>query len=51
MDQYEAPSIVELGSVDDLTCGTGNQHRWDSAYPGFFGILGIPLGTGGEYSS
>ena len=30
MDTYDAPRIVDLGSVESLTRGTGDDWAWDS---------------------
>lgn len=49
MKNYEAPKVTELGTVGDLTRGTGDEHAWDSEY-GIFGFVGIIVGNGGSPS-
>lgn len=49
MKSYESPAVIELGSVSDLTRGTGDEHDWDSDY-GLLKGLGFILGNGGEPS-
>jgi hypothetical protein len=46
---YSAPAITEIGSVADLTRGTGDDHTWDSAY-GLAAGLGFVFGDGGRPS-
>lgn len=50
MKDYEAPGIVELGSVSELTHGSGDERGWDSEYPGLWGFLGFIFGNGGSPS-
>ena len=47
LNNYEAPSITELGSVEGLTRASGSDHAWDSNLPGLFGLVGF-LGNGGS---
>lgn len=47
MNTYESPTIVELGSVEDFTRGSGDQHNWDSNW-GPAGIFGFVFGNGGS---
>ena len=47
MNQYEAPSITELGSVEGLTRASGTENAWDNNLPGIFGIIGYG-GNGGS---
>ncbi|NNE11586.1 MAG: lasso RiPP family leader peptide-containing protein [Ilumatobacter sp.] len=51
MDTYEAPSVIELGTIDDLTRGSGNQFSFDSSYPGNSGHRGFSDGTGGTFDN
>lgn len=50
MNNYETPRVTDLGSVASLTQGSGDDHAWDSEYPGFFGFIGIIVGNGGSPS-
>lgn len=50
MNNYEAPSIIELGSVESLTRASGNEVDFDSNLPGFLSLIGF-LGNGGEFVS
>ena len=43
MSDYEAPTIMELGSVADLTSETGGFQNFDRN--GYFGFLGQDLPT------
>ena len=47
INNYEAPSITELGSVADMTRASGSSVDWDSNLPGFLSGLGF-LGNGGS---
>ena len=48
MSDYESPSITELGTITDLTRGTGNDRGFDSAYGwgAFFGFFDKSGGPG-----
>jgi len=52
MNTYESPSIIELGSVENLTNASGDDHWFDSNLPGIRGQLQAVInGTGGSYGS
>jgi len=47
VNTYESPTIVELGTVEDFTRGSGEDHSWDSNW-GPFAAFGFVFGNGGQ---
>jgi hypothetical protein len=53
MKNYEAPTITQLGSISDLTQGTGTERGYDNAYGQIhplLGYIGYFNNTGGSPS-
>ena len=50
MNNYESPMITELGTISELTRGTGSERGYDSAYGFPWGIFGYFDSTGGSPS-